>query len=985
MSDAPFPRLFGKYVLLRPLARGGMGELYLAATGELGGAEKLCVIKKLPEADSAAPGDPSKMRRMMDEARVMARLSHSNLVQVFDTGLVGGELYLAMELVAGRDLRAAWNRCADLGARIPVDLALYVVREVARGLAYAHSYGGLHLVHRDIAPPNILCSWQGEVKITDFGLAASRIKSEKTGPGMVFGRIGYLAPEQAQGAAADHRADIYALGVILWELLTGQPLIEPTLEPAEALRAVRTMEAAPPSRYAPDLPPSLDQVVLRALRPRREERFASADEMRQAVSRELLRLAPDVDQGCVASFLRELYGDEIEREQREHERLLREELPKVRAPRPPLLGVGGLTAVRSESAVQGAWPMARPPLQSAPPDVSQRIMQIIDGRYRIERLIGCGGMGAVYEAEHMAIRKKVALKILHRPFSQQADLVARFRREAQAASRVGHPNIIDVTDFGYTPDGSAYLVMEHLTGMDLGQVLGAGRRLPIQRALRIAVQLVQALAAAHQAGVIHRDLKPENIFLLHPEESEGPAERGQPSPLRDFVKVLDFGIAMRIEPSVPIRLTEPGLTVGTPSYMAPEQATGARVDGRADIYAVGTILYEMIGGRVPFEDTEPPSEMLLRKVREPPPPLSALEPNVPPRLEALIMRCLEREPARRPQTMGELLEELQAAQAELAPRPGAVWIGPERSAHPLASEPTVPFSTAEHGALLPQRAAPAASVGEPPRPSSPSAPISPSQRSVQRHLRPGYLLFGAGAGVLLVSAGFLAARYLPTPPHQRAASYLEAPRPVPSTLESDSSPASALRSDPSPPRTAAPSPGPEAALLEWARRAAEGHRYMAPPGDNLAELLERVEAIAPGHPEAHRLREQAVQALGLRARDQMDRKDVDGALASYRALSALRADAPFPRAELAQLLLQQARAIGRKNRMRALQSAQGAVEVSPESVPARLLLAELCLQAGQWDRALAEYRHVLMLHPDRLQERAARTGLAKAAARRKRR
>ena len=220
MSDARLPRQFGKYTLLRPLARGGMGELYLATIGDLGGAEKLCVIKKLPEAEpvpkNAPPGaprpEPLHTRRLLDEARVMVRLNHVNLVQVFDAGVVEGELYLAMELVAGRDLRAAWNRCADLRARIPVDMALYVVREVARGLAYAHGYGGLALVHRDIAPPNILLSWQGEVKITDFGLAASRLKSERTGPGIVFGRIGYLSPEQARGEKADRRTDMILVG-----------------------------------------------------------------------------------------------------------------------------------------------------------------------------------------------------------------------------------------------------------------------------------------------------------------------------------------------------------------------------------------------------------------------------------------------------------------------------------------------------------------------------------------------------------------------------------------------------------------------------------------------------------------------------------------------------------------------------------------------------------------------------------------------------
>src|SRR5262249_25279064 len=155
---------------------------------------------------------------------------------------------------------------------------------------------------------------------------------------------------------------------------------------------------------------------------------------------------------------------------------------------------------------------------------------------------------------------------------------------------------------------------------------------------------------------------PENIFLIHPEEAEATAPWHMGTPIKDLVKVLDFGIAMRLEPSVPIRLTDPGLTVGTPAYMAPEQATGAKVDGRADIYAVGTMLYEMIGGRVPFSDDMPLGELLLKKTREDAPPLSLAEPGVPPALEQLVGRCLEREPARRPQSMGELLQGLLAVQ-----------------------------------------------------------------------------------------------------------------------------------------------------------------------------------------------------------------------------------------------------------------------------------------------------------------------------------
>ena len=163
-----YPRRFGKYVLLKPMARGGMGEIYLAATGETA-FEKCCVIKKI----IAERSDRAKAQRFLDEAKVVLRLSHANLVPTFDAGEIDGEFFIAMDLVEGKDLREIWNRCVRTRTRIPLDVALHVGREVARALSYVHSYGDLNLVHRDVAPPNILLSYFGEVKLTDFGLRTS--------------------------------------------------------------------------------------------------------------------------------------------------------------------------------------------------------------------------------------------------------------------------------------------------------------------------------------------------------------------------------------------------------------------------------------------------------------------------------------------------------------------------------------------------------------------------------------------------------------------------------------------------------------------------------------------------------------------------------------------------------------------------------------------------------------------------------------------
>jgi serine/threonine protein kinase len=241
-------------------------------------------------------------------------------------------------------------------------------------------------------------------------------------------------------------------------------------------------------------------------------------------------------------------------------------------------------------------------------------------------------MGTVYAAEHVDIGKAVAIKILHLAYSTQQDLVERFRREARAATRIGHPNIIDVTDFGSTEEGCAYFVMEHLDGIDLADVLSHERRLEPTRACQIAIQICRALSAAHNAGVIHRDLKPENVFLV---ARDGKA---------DFVKVLDFGIARSVGRAR--RLTNPGVAMGTPEYMAPEQSMGGVVDHRSDIYSVGALLYEMVTGTAP----QMRGGELVRA--------RSLRGELPAEIDNVISRALEHDPVHRHQTMAQLEYEL---------------------------------------------------------------------------------------------------------------------------------------------------------------------------------------------------------------------------------------------------------------------------------------------------------------------------------------
>jgi hypothetical protein len=285
---------------------------------------------------------------------------------------------------------------------------------------------------------------------------------------------------------------------------------------------------------------------------------------------------------------------------------------------------------------------------------------VVGGRYFIRKLCGEGGMGRVYEAEHIDIGKRVALKILHPAYSQTPDLVERLRREARAASKISHPNVVDVTDSGTTPDGAFFFVMEYLEGIELGELIYRETKLDVQRTLHIGAQICRALQAAHEVNVIHRDLKPENVLIL--------TRNGQ----KDFVKVLDFGIAksgtddLEKSQNGGRRLTHPGMTMGTPEYMAPEQAAGRPADPRSDVYAMGGLLYEMLSGKAPFEGANF-MEILHKKASSMPAPLSGIRNDVPAPLEALIMKSLAKEPDDRPPSMEVLAQELTAMGVAMFP------------------------------------------------------------------------------------------------------------------------------------------------------------------------------------------------------------------------------------------------------------------------------------------------------------------------------
>ncbi len=359
----------GRYELLEQLGEGGMGSVWLARLTGTGGFEKLCIVKMVLPAIAK---DQSFVSRFLHEGRVLTQLQHSNIAQVFDMGDEGGTLYLALEYVAGVDLARLHQHVRDSNQVLPVPVSVYLVQQAAEGLGSAHRKTAvdgspMNIVHRDVSPQNLMVSYEGEVKVIDFGIAKSEARSKMTGAPSVMGKLGYMAPEQARGENVDHRADQYALGICLWELLANRPFV-PRGTLTEMVVAMATPALKPISPLRPEVPASLETVVLKALSADPDHRFPTTDDFARALLDELLKLSGMPSKVQIGDFVKQFCASEYQSTQALLTRVTTLRSLPVSDPIEPTL----VKPTATHRAVERTSPAAAPsPDQGAPMTTAQ--------------------------------------------------------------------------------------------------------------------------------------------------------------------------------------------------------------------------------------------------------------------------------------------------------------------------------------------------------------------------------------------------------------------------------------------------------------------------------------------------------------------------------------------------------------------------------------------------------------------------------------
>jgi serine/threonine protein kinase len=518
-----------------------------------------------------------------------------------------------MDFIEGESLS---NVLSQHGA-CPQLKAIEILRPVCEALAYAHSKG---VVHRNLQPDNIMLPKPGDrntcVQVIDFGIAKLMYQDDNlpnlTITGEVLGSPSYMSPEQCQGHKIDHRSDIYSLGCVLYELLTGAPPFR-----GDYSSVLRAQANETPAPLPPNLLPELQNIVSRCLNKDPQQRYQDLNQL-------------------IADF---------------------------------------------DLTVKGSAPA----VQSVTPAPNGQETGVIGGRYQIVQHIGQGGMGTVLKARHLTLNKIVAIKVLNPGRNLDELSIKRFEVEAQASSKLSHPNLVPVFDYGFTANNEPYLVMEFIEGEVLDVILRRERKLPLPDFIEFFTQMCKALNYLHKNGIIHRDIKTSNIIVQTIEHER-------------YVKLLDLGIAKVLtdDGSGQQHLTATGTVFGSPLYMSPEQCMGQDVDVRSDIYSLGCVMYECLAGKPPFSEENLLATM-YKHMHQVPGKLTDIADDRGQAIAEIVARCLEKDRDLRFQTANDLQAALTAlsggSNASTAARtaPNAMGVQTEAARAPARATDSPPL------------------------------------------------------------------------------------------------------------------------------------------------------------------------------------------------------------------------------------------------------------------------------------------------------
>lgn len=614
----------GKYRVERVVGRGAMGVVVMATHVELG---QHVALKILSERTPSS----GRLARLRREARAAAAIRSEHVARVLDVGtLPDGDPFIVMEHLEGTDLRVAIEEHGPFSIRDAADRII----EACEALAEAHAQG---IFHRDLKPSNLFMALRADgsviLKVIDFGISTppsiAADEPRLTAASALVGSPHYMSPEQIRSPLnVDARTDVWSLGVVLYELLTGKRPFEDQ-DQRKLLACISTEEPRAIRTLRPDVPEELEAIVHHCLKKDAVHRVSTVEE--------LARLLKPFAGPSAAMLV---------------ERITRLLKPKA-------LSV----------PVEDDSPPAPPTLaDSASGDKpsDSRIGEIIAGRFRLEKRLGEGAMGVVYEAIDEASGKRVAVKLIDR--AADANARARLKREAHVASTLVGEHIVRVLETGSSEaDASPFIVMELLHGRDLDREIRRTGALDQPTVIKLFIQACEGLAEVHARSLVHRDIKPSNLFLH--EGADG----------QIVVKICDFGIVKSVETDVDDPeargITRTGFVLGSPAYMSPEQARNpSEVDARSDIFSLCIAMYEALSGKNPWTHYTRPTELIVALWTESVSPIREAVPAINPKLAAIVHRGIERDPEKRfsgAAELGAALRELSAAQSR---RSLVTWI-----------------------------------------------------------------------------------------------------------------------------------------------------------------------------------------------------------------------------------------------------------------------------------------------------------------------